>query len=148
VSRVRDVVGPTALLLAAFCAILVFLPPQGQVGAPLHDRITMLLGPATFVLPLGLAFVGLILTVQRVHPTTALPRTRVCGVALVAFGVIAAEHLMGATSLVGEWLTAWLLDLLGLPLTVFALGCVIGAGTWLAFDVHLPRRRKSDAAAG
>jgi hypothetical protein len=147
-SRLRDVAGPSALLLAALCAIVVFLPPQGRIGTPLHESITMLLGPTTFVLPLGLAFVGVLLTVQRTRPSTRLPTSRLFGVGTVALSVVAAEHLLGAPSMLGEWLTAWLLDLVGLPLTVFGLVCVIAAGTWLAFDLRTPWQRKPDAAAG
>lgn len=146
-SRLRDLAGPSALLLAALCAIVVFLPPQGRVGGPLHESITMLLGPTTFVLPLGLAFVGVLLTVQRVRPGTRLPAWRLCGVAVVALGVVAAEHLLGASSLLGEWLTAWLVEALGAPGSVFVLVCVIAAGTWLVFDLHLSKRPKTDAPA-
>jgi hypothetical protein len=126
-------------VLAAVCAAIVFLPPQGRVGTPLHDLVTILLGPTAFALPLGLAFVGVIMTLQRINRNVVLPRRRLAGVALVTLGVIAAEHLLGGTSLVGAWLTAWLIDALGEPLTVALWASVVAAGAWLAFDVQLKR---------
>ncbi len=136
------------LVLAALCAIVVFLPGEGRIGAPLHEFVTILLGPTAFALPLALGFVGVLMTVQRVRPRASMPRKRLLGVVLVALGVVAAEHLLGGASLLGKWLTSSVVDAFGAPIMVFLVIAAIVAGTWLAFDVHLPQRRKTDAAAG
>jgi hypothetical protein len=135
------------LLLAALLAIVVFLPAEGRVGLPLHDGITILLGPTAFALPLGLAFVGVLMTVRQVRPSTALPRKRLVGVGLVALGVVAAEHLLGGLSLLGAWLTGSVVETFGAPVAVFLVIATVTLGAWLAFDAHLPQRKKTDAAA-
>jgi hypothetical protein len=147
-SRLADALGPLFLLLAALSGAILFLPPQGRIGAPLHDAITMFFGPATFVLPLALAFVGVLLIVRRVRPGTVLPARRLSGVFLVTIGVVAAEHLLGGSSLLGAWLTTWLVDSIGpLPTVIIVVG-LVAAGTWLAFDLRLPVRKSSaDAPA-
>ena len=43
------------LILAAFCGVIVFLPPEALIAAPLHDGVDVLLGRASFMLPLALA---------------------------------------------------------------------------------------------
>lgn len=143
----RAAMGPLSLLLAAVCATIVFLPPEGRIGVPLHDFVTMLLGPTTFALPLGLAFVGVLMTLQSVRPQTVLPARRLAGVALVAIGVIAAEYLLGGVSLAGRWLIGWAIDALGAALTSLLVLAVIAVGAWLTFDIRLPKRRKPDVAA-
>jgi len=146
-SRLADALGPVLLLLAALSGAILFLPAQGRIGAPLHDAITILLGPATFVLPLALAFVGVLLIVRRVRPGTVLPARRLTGVCLVTVGVVATEHLLGGSSLLGAWLTTWLTENVGAVPTAILLIAVLAAGTSLAFDVRLPRKRKADAPA-
>src|SRR5262249_45135604 len=73
-SRANRVTGPVLLVLAALAAIVVFMPPEGRIGVPVHDSITILLGPTAFALPLALAFVGVLMTVQGVRPETDMPR--------------------------------------------------------------------------
>jgi hypothetical protein len=141
-SRLADAAGPVLLLLAALSGAILFLPAQGRIGTPLHDAITMFLGPATFVLPLALAFVGVLLVVRRVRPGTVLPARRLSGVFLVTIGVIAAEHLLGGTSLLGNWLTTWLVESVGPVPTVVLVIAVVASGTWLAFDLRLPIKTK------
>jgi hypothetical protein len=144
-------VAAAALLLAAFCGVIVFLPPEGRISAPLHDAVDVLLGRASFMLPLALGFVGVMLIVRRLRPTARLPRRRLIGVALVAVGVLASEHLLAndreGTGLIGRWLTSWLVDLLGQPLTVVALVALLTLGTLLAFNVRLPRAARMPRAA-
>ena len=147
-SRASRVVGSLLLVLAALAAIVVFMPPEGRIGVPLHESITILLGPTAFALPMTLAFVGVLMTVQGVRPDTDLPRKRLIGVAFVGVGVIAAEHLLGGASLVGRWLTGAVVEAFGAPVMVCLVSAAIVSGTWLAFDVHLPRRGKTDVAAG
>jgi hypothetical protein len=136
-----------ALLLAAFSSVIVFLPPEGRIAVPLHDALVGLLGRATFMLPLALAFVGLVLIVSVLRPNVVLPRRRLVGVVLLAIGVPPSEHLLGSggdgTGLIGNWLSSLLLELVGGPVTLLVLGCVLGLGTLLAFDVSLFRVARS-----
>jgi hypothetical protein len=138
------------LLLAAFCGVIVFLPPDGRISAPLHDGLDVLLGRASFMLPLALAFVGVVLLVRQLRPAARLPRRRLVGVVLVAVDVVASEHLLAngrdGTGLIGQWLTRWLVDLFGPPLTVALLIGVIGVGAALAFNVRLPTAARSPRA--
>jgi hypothetical protein len=135
-------VAAAALLLAAFCGVIVFLPPEGRIAAPLHDGVDVLLGRASFMLPVALAFVGVVLIVRRLRPNAVIPRRRLVGVTLVAITVLASEHLLAndrqGTGLIGTWLTAWLVDLLGPPFTTVVLVGLLGLGVLLAFDVRLP----------
>jgi len=143
-------VAAACLLLAALCAVIVFLPAEGRISAPLHDAIDILLGRASFMLPLALAFVGVVLIVRQLRPTVRLPRRRLIGITLIAVDVVASEHLLAGgrdgTGLIGNWLTVWLLDLLGPPLTIALLIAVIGAGGLLAFNVRLTRAARSPHA--
>jgi hypothetical protein len=145
-------VAAACLLLAAFCSVIVFLPPEGRISAPLHDAIDVLLGRASFMLPLALAFVGVVLIVRQLRPTTRLPRRRLVGIALIAVDVVASEHLLAngrdGTGLIGKWLTTWLLDLFGPPLTIALVIAVTGVGALLAFNVRLPRAARSPHATG
>jgi hypothetical protein len=140
------------LILAAFCAVIVFLPPEGLIAAPLHDGVDVLLGRASFMLPLALAFVGVVLIVRQLRPAARLPRRRLTGVALVAVTVVASEHLLAndraGTGLIGRWLTSWFVDLLGFPFTVVALLALLVLGTLLAFNVRVPRAARPPDATG
>src|SRR4051794_19742599 len=95
-TRVRDTLGPALVLGAAFITIVLVVPAEGRVSAPLHLALVGLLGHAAFMMPLALGLVGLLLVIQRVRPAARLPRGRLLGVGLVAVGVLAAEHLLGA----------------------------------------------------
>ena len=144
-TRGRGSLGPVVLLLAAFCAVIVFFPPEGRVAGPLHELIGVLLGGATFMLPLALAVTGIILIVLGQRPDVTLPRRRFAGVGLLALGVAASENLIAnarggtGTGLVGESLSASLLDLFGAPLTIVLLAVVLGSGVRLAFDLKWPK---------
>jgi len=147
----RDALGPIVLLLAAFAAVIVFFPPEGRVAGPLHEFLGVLLGRATFMVPVALAVVGVILVLHAWRPDVALPRRRLIGVALIALAVAAAEQLIAngrdGTGLIGEWLSASLLDLFGGPLTIVLLVVLLGVGVWLAFNLKWPisAARSSDA---
>jgi chromate transport protein ChrA len=133
------------LLLAAFCAVIVFFPPEGRVAGPLHEFLWVLLGGATFMLPLALAVVGFIQVLHTVRPDVPLPRRRFAGVAIIAIAVAASENLIASaragtgTGLIGEWLSASLLDLFGGPLTTVLLADLLGSGIVLAFNVKWPK---------
>jgi len=144
-TRGRGALGPLVLLLAAFCAVIVFFPPEGRVAGPLHQVLGVLLGRATFMLPLALAVVGVLLVLHRLRPDVTLPRQRFAGVVVIAIAVAASENLIATgraetgTGLIGEWLSASLVDLFGGPLTIVLLVVLLGTGVLLAFDVRWPK---------
>jgi hypothetical protein len=138
------------LVMAAVAATIVFLPPAGRIAGPIHDAVWALLGQASFMLPLGMAFVGLVLIVNRLRPNAALPRRRLAGMGLIAVSLLPIEHLLSngseGTGLVGRWLSTTLLDLLAVPATLVLLLALLGVGIWLAFDLRLPHAgRRADA---
>jgi uncharacterized membrane protein YeaQ/YmgE (transglycosylase-associated protein family) len=134
----------TALIAAAVAAVVVFFPAEGRVLAPVHAAIEELLGRASFLLPLGLLFVGVLLAVRRVRPSVALPTRRLLGVALLAVAVLPAEHLLGySTGLVGEWLAGVLLETLGPPLTIVITLVLVAIGAILALSIKLPRQARA-----
>jgi hypothetical protein len=146
----RSAAALAALALAAASAVIVFLPPAGRVAAPLHDAVWALLGQASFMLPLGLSFVGLVLIVSSARPSAALPCRRLVGVGLIVVSLLPSEDLLGSgaggTGLIGGWLSSTLLDLLAGAGTLLALLVVLGLGIWLALDLRLPHaRRPADA---
>ena len=149
--RPGSALGPGLLLLAAFCAVLVFVPSDGWLALAVRRGLDVLLGRAAFLLPLLLAFVGVLLVVRRVRPTTVFPVPRLLGVGLLVLAVLAGEHLLAAdpagTGVLGRWLTGWLLDVLGQPLTVLVLVALVGVGTLMAFDVRINRVAKQPDAA-
>jgi hypothetical protein len=132
-----------AFVLAAFFAVIIFLPPEGRIGVPLHDGLAMLLGRATFMLPLALAFTGVLLVVRALRPAMPLPRRRLTGIGLLALAALPSEDLLGTSTdnsgLIGHWLSTWLLDLVGGPATLVLLVAVLGVGVLLTFDVRLLR---------
>jgi hypothetical protein len=137
-----EALGPLVLLLAAFCAVIVFFPAEGRVAGPLHEFLGVLLGRVTFVLPLGLAVCGVILIMRNVRRDLKLPGRRLAGVAMIALAVAASEQLITAhdgTGLVGMWLSTSLLDLFGGPFTSLLLVVLLSVGTVLAFDLKWPQ---------
>ena len=131
---------PVALMAAAVAFVVVFAPPEGRILAPLHEALAALLGQASFVLPLGLVFVGVLLAICRVRPSVALPTRRLTGLALLAIAVLPAERLLGySTGLIGDWLAGFLLDVLGPPLTVIVTLVVVAVGALLALALSFAR---------
>jgi 4TM region of DNA translocase FtsK/SpoIIIE len=131
-----------ALLTGAVASVVVFAPAEGRILAPVHEAVAALLGQASFVLPLGLLFVGVLLGIRRVRPFVALPTRRLTGVALLAVAVLPAERLLGySTGLLGDWLAGFLLEVFGPAVTVLVTLAVVVVGATLALDVRLPRRR-------
>jgi 4TM region of DNA translocase FtsK/SpoIIIE len=146
----RDWPAVAAVLVAAFLAVIVFLPPEGRIAAPVHNAIQRLLGQAAFVMPLAVAFVGVVLAVRRARPATRIPRRRLLGVAAILVAVLPIEHLLArggeGTGLVGEWVSTTLMDLLGAPGAMLVLLVVLGAGISFAFDLRLRRVAKAPHA--
>jgi hypothetical protein len=142
-------VAAASLLLAAFLAVIVFLPGEGRIAAPLHDALNVLLGRAAFMLPLGLAFLGVLLVVRRFRPRVVFPRRRICGVALIALTVLPFEHLLGGeqagSGAIGQWLSSMLIELFGEAAALLLLLVLLGFGILLAFNVKAPRKRSVEA---
>jgi len=135
---------PAALMAAAVAAVVVFAPPEGRILAPVHEAVALLLGQASFVLPLGLVFVGVLLAIRRVRPSVALPTRRLTGLALLAIAVLPAERLLGySTGSIGDWLAGYLLDVFGPPLTVIVTLVVVGVGATLALAIRFPRQPRA-----
>jgi hypothetical protein len=67
------------------------------------------------------------------------------GVGLIALAVAASENLIAngradiGTGLIGEWLSASLLDLFGVPFTIVLLAVLLGSGVVLAFGLKWPK---------
>ena len=150
-ARLRAQLGPILLLASAFLAIIIFLPPEGRISIPLRDALGALLGRAAFILPLGCAFVGALMLVRTLRPEVPLPRRRLVGVGLLLIAVLACEQLLAGgndgAGLVGRWLSSLFIDLLGVAVTLLLLLIVLSLGTWLAFDLHVPRPRVEKAEA-
>ncbi|MGI9148134.1 MAG: DNA translocase FtsK 4TM domain-containing protein [Chloroflexota bacterium] len=130
------------LSLAAFFGVIIFLPPEGRIGVPLHEGLAAAFGNATFLLPLALLFGGVLLVMRAVRPSTPIPRRRLAGIGLMTLAVLPSEHLLGnrsSTGLVGQWLSTSLRDLLGGPATLVVLVAVLGLGALLALDVRVLR---------
>jgi uncharacterized membrane protein YeaQ/YmgE (transglycosylase-associated protein family) len=122
-------------------AVVVFAPAEGRILAPVHEAVAALLGQASFVLPLGLVFVGVLLAIRRVRPSAALPTRRLTGLALLAIAVLPAERLLGySTGLLGDWLAGFLVDVLGPPVTILVTLVVVVVGATLALAIRFPRR--------
>ncbi len=105
------------------------------------------------MLPLGLVFVGVLLVVRALRPSTPLPRRRLVGIGLLALAVFPSERLLGSPAsmgVLGEWLSTWLLDLLGGPATLVVLVAALGVGVLLAFDIKVLRVSppRADVPAG
>ena len=72
-----------------------------------------------------------------------LPHYRLVGVGLLALAVLPSESLLGggaSAGLIGQWLSTWLLELLGGPGTLVLLVGVLALGVLLAFDVKVLRQ--------
>jgi len=147
--EVRQAPPLIAFALGAFFAVMIFLPPEGRIGVPLHDLMTLLLGRATFMVPVALVFAGVLLVIRALRPAIPLPRRRLAGVVLIALAVLPSEQLLGhpddGTGLIGTWLSTWLVDLLGGPGTLVLLAAALGLGALLAFDVKLLQRLATHA---
>lgn len=129
-----------ATLCAAIMAVLVFFPAEGRVLAPLHAAIGALLGQTSFVLPLGLAFGGALGFAHRLRPDLVLPKKMLVGLGLITIGFLPADRLLGqSTGLFGDWFTQFLIDVLGVPLTLVITLILLGVGSILTFDLRRPR---------
>ena len=138
--RRADALAVASLLAAAVAAVIVFWPPEGRVLTPLHDIIMGLLGRAGFLLPLSFVLAAALGFARRARPDARLPSRRLAGLVVLALALLPAERLLGdSTGLIGDWLTSFLLALIGGPLTVVAIVMLVGVGALLAFDINVRR---------
>ena len=130
-----------ALIGAAVAGVVVFFPAEGRVLGPLHLGVDALLGQASFLLPLGSLFVGVLLAIRGVRPSVPLPTRRLIGVALLAVAVLPAERLLGySTGLAGDALAGLMLESLGPALTIVATLLLICVGASLALALKRAAR--------
>jgi hypothetical protein len=134
---VRDGLSLLTLALGVITAVVVFLPAEGRVGAPLHDLLGLLLGRATFMLPLGLLLTGALTVARNWSPDLALPWSRLVGLGTIALASLPIEHLLGGTvsgGLIGRALAETMLDWFGGPASAIGLIGSLAVGALLALD--------------
>jgi len=138
------------LFLGIASAVIVFLPAEGRLAVPAHAGLAVLLGQATFLLPLALVAASVTLLAHSSRPEAPLPGCRFVGAGLLVVAALPAEHLLsaapgeslaraeagGGTGVVGHWLASGLLAWLGQGLTAVVLASALLAGVLLAFDIR------------
>jgi hypothetical protein len=136
----REQLSAASLIGAALAAVVVFFPPEGRIMAPLHRAVEASLGGAAFLVPVGLALVGVLSVTRQRCPEARLPIRRLIGLGLLALALVPAEGLLGQpTGLLGAWLASLLSANVGTPLTVVLLLLLVSAGAVLAFNLRLNR---------
>jgi hypothetical protein len=126
----------TTLFLAAVASVIVFFPAEGRVLVPMHEGVNRLLGQSAFVIPLGLTLAAMLGLVRKARPMVELPVRRLVGLGVITIALLPAEHFLGrSTGVVGEWFTAFLVDVLGQPFTVVLLVALVTLGAALAFNL-------------
>ena len=131
---VGDGLAVLAIAAAATLAVLIFLPAEGVLSAPLHQALGTLFGRSAFLLPVVLVLGGVL---RLAH--VPLPRGRLVGLSLLAVAVLAAEHVLigGDAGVVGRWLAETLLQSVGAIGTAAALVCGVLVGALLTFGVRV-----------
>ena len=141
--EIRQAPPLVAFALAAFLAVMIFLPPEGRIGVPLHDGLVLLLGRATFMLPWRWSSQVCCSSFARCDRPRRSPGAgwlvSVCWRWPSCRVNTCSANADDGTGLIGQWLSTWLLDLLGGPGTLVLLVAVLGLGALLAFDVKLFR---------
>jgi hypothetical protein len=145
----RDGLAVVSIALALLLGVVIFLPAEGLVAGPLQDGIGLLLGRATFMLPLGLLVTGVVVLARGLRPDSPLPYARLAGVTIIALAALPTQHLVGLDpgasqaraaaheggGLVGHALSTALLDALGGPGTAIVLSLMLVLGSLLTFDI-------------
>src|SRR5215813_13250855 len=105
--------------LAGFSAVVIFLPAEGFIAAPLHSAFEALLGRTAFIVPPLLLLVGCARLVR-----VPLPIGQLLG------SVLAAEQLLraGDAGAAGQWAADALTAALGAVGTTVVLVCALGIG--------------------
>jgi hypothetical protein len=131
--RALDGLAALALGLGCFLGVIVVLPPEGRIAGPLHEGVGHLLGHFSFLLPLVLMGLGVVVLAPAL-----VRRSRLVGIGVVLVAALPTAHLVGLGSgVVGEWLGNVLLDALGGPGTAVVLLASLVVGVLLALDVSL-----------
>lgn len=131
--RAIDGLAVVALGLGCFLGVIVVLPPEGRIAGPLHEGVSRLLGHFSFLLPLALVGMGVVMLAPRL-----VKRTRLVGIAVLILAGLPTAQLVGLGSgLVGEWLGDVLLDALGGPATAVVLLALVTVGVLLVLDISL-----------
>jgi hypothetical protein len=119
--------------LGCFFGVVVFLPAEGRIAGPLHEGVGWLLGGFSFLVPLGLVGLGVLLLVPGM-----VAGSRLAGLAALVLACLPILHFVGVgTGLVGAWLATLLVDWLGGPGAGVVLVAFVLLGALLAFDVTL-----------
>jgi hypothetical protein len=134
---VADGLAVVAVAVAGVLAVVLFLPAEGFVAAPLRRALELVLGRTAFMLPLLLVLVASL----RLVPV-ALPTTRLVGLGLLLIAVLAAEHALvpGDAGVVGAWLEHAFVSALGGPAAAVVVIVAIATGAWLTFGVRLGKK--------
>ncbi len=122
---------------AAVSGVLLLLPAEGFLSAPLHQGLLALLGQTAFVLPPLLLLAAALRLLQ-----VPLPTVRLFGLALLVVSVPAAEQLLidGAAGAVGRALAEALANALGAAGAVAVLLAMLATGTILTFGVRFGQK--------
>ena len=122
---------------AAVAGVLLLLPAEGFLSAPLHQGLLALLGQTAYVLP-PLLLLGAAIRLLQVP----LPTARLVGLALLLLAVPAAEQMLvdGAAGAVGRVLAEVLVSAIGAAGGVAVLIAMLAAGTFLTFGVRLGQK--------
>jgi DNA segregation ATPase FtsK/SpoIIIE, S-DNA-T family len=130
--------GLAVMVVALGClvGVAVFLPAEGRIAGPLHEAIGVLLGRASFVLPIALVATGGLMLVRSFLPDVALPVSRLAGVVVLTLAGLPSAHLTGlGAGVVGEWMGSLLLEWLGGPATAVVLTALLLVAFLLVFDL-------------
>src|SRR5262245_43871021 len=97
---VADGLAALTIGLAGVSAVVIFLPAEGFIAAPLHSAFEALFGRTAFIVPPLLLVAGSVRLVR-----VPLPTARLLGVGMLLVSVLAAEQLLhaGDAGAVGQW---------------------------------------------
>ena len=123
--------------LAGFSAVVIFLPAEGFIAAPLHSAFEALLGRTAFIVPPLLLLVGCARLVR-----VPLPIGQLLGVSMLLVSVLTAEQLLraGDAGAAGQWAADALTAALGGVGTTVVLVCALGIGACLTFGIRLGQK--------
>jgi hypothetical protein len=131
---VGDGLAALAIGLAGVSVVVIFLPAEGFIAAPLHSTFEALLGRTAFIVPAFLLLVGCIRLLR-----VPLPIGQLLGMSMLLVSVLAAEQLLraGDAGAAGQWAADALTAALGAVGATVVLVCALGIGAWLTFGIRL-----------
>jgi hypothetical protein len=133
----RDGLAVVSIGASLFLLVLLALPSEGSLAAPLRAGLWAALGRAALAIPLVLLLLGLVTLTRSVAPGAALPRARLVGLAILAASALPAQDFVesGASGSVGHVLGTGMVGLVGGPGAALLLVLGLIVGTLLTFDV-------------